>query len=57
MGTPRKPLSKEAYNHFREKVKRGERFHSKKEKDKMVTRLKMYDNGFKQKKGEEVERD
>lgn len=44
MSKPRKPLTKEAYEHFKNKVKRGEKFDGR---DKMKKRLEMYDRGFK----------
>lgn len=52
MKIPKTPLSKEAYAHFRNKVKRGEKFHGK---DKMVKRLEMYDNGYREKHKDGVE--
>lgn len=47
MKAPRNPLSKEAHEHFSNKVKRGEKFAGKK---KMVKRLEMYDRGHREKK-------
>jgi len=45
----RTPLSKEAYEHFRKKVQRGEKFLGDK---KMKERLRMYDRGFRKKEEE-----
>jgi len=53
MKIPRTPLTGEAYEHFKNKIKRGEKFAGKK---KMIKRLRMYDRGFKGKE-DEVERD
>ena len=55
MKAPKNPMSKEAHEHFSNKVKRGEKFHSDAEKKKMVKRLRMFDRGFVEKKGPEVE--
>lgn len=52
MKIPRTPLSKEAYEHFKKKVERGEKF---KGKEKMKDRLRAYDRGYVQKKEEEWE--
>ncbi len=46
MGRPNTPLTREARDYFVKKLQRGERFHSKEEKKKMVKRVSMYDNGF-----------
>ena len=56
MKTPKNPLSKEAHKHFSDKLKRGERFHSKEERKKMIKRLNMYDKGFRKDKETEIER-
>ena len=50
---PKTPLTKEAYEHFRKKVERGEKFQGDK---KMKKRLNMYDRGFRAKESD-VERD
>ena len=54
MKTPRKPLSKEAYEHLQSKFKRMKGI----EKKKTVKRLEMYDRGFRSKGNDyEVEKE
>lgn len=55
MKPPRNPLSKESHKHFADKIKRGEKFTSKSEKEKMVKRCEMFDRGYKDKHGKQVE--
>ena len=46
---PKTPLTKEAYEHFRKKVERGEKFEGK---EKMKERLHKYDRGYRGKDSE-----
>ncbi len=55
MKVPKTPLSREAHEHLTSKIKRGEKFHSRDEKKKAVKRCQMYDRGYKDKKGIEIE--
>lgn len=53
MKIPRTPLSKEAYEHLRNKHKHMKGI----EKKKTMKRLEMYDRGYKSEKEEEWKRD
>jgi len=52
----KKPLSKEAYEHFSNKLKRREKFSSEQEKKKMIERCEKYDRGFRDNGSYDIER-
>jgi len=45
----KEPLNKDAYEHFKKKLERREKFRTKEERDKMIRRVNEFDRGFQKK--------